>query len=314
METLNKRAWNVLTPEEQTAVTLRIVENLSTLKAGKIMDKAHYKFLEIFERGKAFLRIFQEFLVVHEDPIPSYVKITSEFREYLTCIIIHRMTIKEACSQLSSPAWMYKKHREQEIIKNMLALHRSKHAYNQEFETLIKDFDRWNNFRILPYSVQDPSAFKRRNKNAEIKNITHILNINPFSLKLIMDKYSFQGKSSKAKVGYAIGFENLDNRCKVKIFKVHINNKGKDKILATLGELGFYIFKSKDDALIYSTMAMEYNLKEGKDCKFGQEFWPKYRLHTQKSFNYNFIRKLIPSRKYYTDVLADWDLRLSNKT
>lgn len=309
MSQLNTKAWGILTPEEKMALTLKVVQNLSTLQAGEIMQKAHYKYLEILERAKAFIKIFSEHLQLYDEVIPSYVSINMEFREFLMYTMVQRLPLKEACCRMSVPYWMYKNYREKQVVDNMLKLSRSNKPQNIHLFELIKEFDRWNNHRILPYSVQDPSAFKRRNKNADIKNMKHLYGMNPYSVKRIAEKYGFITRSKKAKLGYFVVFSK---ELKTPVIPTLLKNKYQGKVLADLGRLGIYVFKREEDALEYHTMVVSY-LEKDRDCVYGQKFWPKYRLQIKKSLNYNFIRKVIPSRKHFIKSLSDFDLKLTSK-
>lgn len=307
MSRLNPKAWSILLPEEQTAITLKVVQNMSTLKAGEIMGKAHYKYLEILERAKVFMKILSEHLELYEEVIPKYINITPEFREYLNYVMVQRMTMKDACTQMSVPYWMYKNYRERQIIDNILKLSRSSIPHNMHMYELIKEFDRWNNYRILPYAVQDPSAFKRRNKNADIKNMKHLYNMNPYSVKKIIERYQFKTRSNKAKIGYFVVFSK---ELKNNVIPVRLKKRFQGKVLAELGRLGIYVFKKEEHALEYASMVEAY-LNEARDCVYGQKFWPKYRIQAKKSLNYNFIRKAVPSRKHFIRSLKDMDVILA---
>lgn len=51
----------------------------------------------------------------------------------------------------------------------MKRLKESEDPWDLDSMRLILEFDRWNNFRILPRMLQQPSAFKRRlNKKDKI--------------------------------------------------------------------------------------------------------------------------------------------------
>lgn len=307
MSQWNDKAWNILTEEEKFAITLTVVQNLSTLKAGEIMGKSHYKFLEIKDRARVFLKIFTEYLATHSTPVPHYMDASGEFKEYIRLVIVRRIPLKEAYTQMSNPFWMYKGYREKHIVDNMKKLYRSKKIYNQDLFELIKEFDRWNNYRILPYSVQDPSAFKRRNKNAHIKVMRHLYKMNPYSVKKIIERYMFKtNKKSRTRLGYFVVFSK---ELKNPIIPCRISIKRVEKIAKELGKIGIYIYPTEELAVEFYNMVKAY-MEEGKDCKYGQKFWPKYRLLLKESVNYDYILKVIPHRKYFAEALKDMDSQL----
>lgn len=55
----------------------------------------------------------------------------------------------------------------------MKRLKESEDEWDKDTLRLILEFDRWNNFRILPRMLQQPSAFKRRS-NKRIRYTSNI--------------------------------------------------------------------------------------------------------------------------------------------
>lgn len=56
-------------------------------------------------------------------------------------------------------------------MRNMKRLRESEDPWDQDTVKLIFEYDRWNNSRILPRMLQQPSAFKRR-LNKRIRSIS----------------------------------------------------------------------------------------------------------------------------------------------
>lgn len=304
MSQWRSKVWDILSPDEQMAINLQLVQNLSTLRAGEIMGKSHYKYLEIIDRAKAFIRIFSDWLDISDDVIPEFVNITPSFREYLRLVMVKRLSVKDACAETPFPLYLHKKYREKDIIENMEKLHNTESEVIRQFFFLIKDFDRWNNYRILPYEVQDPSAFKRRNKNAYIKLMRQVYSMREYTLKIIKDKYRVRDYKSKRRRGYFVLFSNKGHS----IHGVELSYKrAQSKRYEWLGKLGIYIFQTPEQAEKYMGMVEEYFTSGTRTCTYGQRFWPSYRVLIEKSLNHNYVGKIIPSRKYFADVIDTFD-------
>jgi len=304
---INEDAWEILTHDEKTAITLKLGFAKSTWQAGEVMDKAHYKFLEIEARAKFYLKTFTEHFELYGELIPSYIRMDNRFRKYLEMIIGNRSSIKEAIESIDDAQYNVQLFRHDLIAKEMEKLVKSKHLINKNFALLIFDFDRWNNFRILPSSIQEPSAFKRRNKNNEKKNIKNLLTLNPFQIKMILKRYEVEkGKclympipsKDRLNKGYGV-IKVLDN----------------DQVIKELSKFGFYLFTKEDHAWAFydHIKGYSFNRKELKnDCKAGQTFWPKFRLITRDSINFNNISKRIASRKFLESAMRDMDHQILN--
>src|SRR5690606_16454524 len=89
---MSKKAWNLLLPDEKMALTLSVINEKSTWEAGELMNKSHYKYLEILQRAKTFLAIFQRHFKLFDELIPSYVYGNSEVKEYFRLVIEKRLT------------------------------------------------------------------------------------------------------------------------------------------------------------------------------------------------------------------------------
>ena len=171
MNNAQKQAIRILTPEEQMAITLSSVHGKSTWEAGEIMGKAHYKYLEIHARGVKYFRMFTEYFTLFPELFPEDLCTNKQFREYIINLMINRKTVKETIGLLNHEDWVTTKQIAHQIENAMKALsRRDKPVQASHLIHLIKDFDRWNNFRILPLSMQEPSACKRMNKQ-KIKNL-----------------------------------------------------------------------------------------------------------------------------------------------
>ena len=292
------KAWMLLSEEEQLALKLNLGLKKSTWKAGEIMRKSHYKLIEIKDRGRTFLKIFSNHFNEYHKLIPDGVTISPDLRTYLEATIIRRKRISQAIGEIDNPLYHHISTREESIALEVTKWKSSVRIPERELYNLIMDFDRWNNFRIMPKSIQEPSAFKRRDKNRLKKHLKIGTSIPAISHKVI--KTRFEHKTNrKANVGYLSLITAEPQR--VEIIKV---KTGADN-LALLSKASLYIFPSHDIAQEYLSITLEYIRKDAKHCIEGLKFWPRYRAIIKSALNYETIQNIIPSRRYLEFINPD---------
>lgn len=301
--TKDNPAWMILAEEERLALTLHYGADKSTWQAGEIMKKAHYKYLEIRARGEKFLKMFTEYFELYGDLFPQDLIISSSFRKYLLLVIVKRKRVNKVIREIGNPQYLITSSRDQSIIGEMSKFKNSRKISERNFYNLIMDFDRWNNFRILPKGIQEPSAFKRRDKNRHRKYLKILINMHPFSVREIIKRYEFESKASNVKhIAYITIIKDV-KKAKYKIVPIHAIKSVMDEI----SRIGIYIFKDRQMAEVFIEIVLRYYDKEVRHCTDGQKFWPQYRLLIKKAINYNPVQNIIPSRKYLEYAMRDVD-------
>lgn len=282
---LNKVAWDMLTHDERSALTLQFGLGKSTWQSGEVMEKSHYKYLEIKSRGEYFLKIFTEHIKLFGQIIPPGVIGNKDVLTYLSLCIEKREKPMVALEKLNQTKRLTKSQLNEKIIKQLEAWEFSKNAYDRTFYNLVMDFDRWNNFRILPKAVQEPSAFKRRIKNGFKKQIKSTTSIPTISLDKLIKMYQTKNKGAWLPIIYAN---------EPRLVKVKVNNQS----WKIFKEIGLYIFDAKGDAQEYLDAVADYVGKKKKECTDGLIFWPVYRDSIKKAKNYQDIQHITPSRRF----------------
>lgn len=283
---INQQAWAILLEDEKTALNLQYGHDKSTWQAGEIMEKAHYKYLEIKYRAEYLLKLFTTHFQLYDAIIPLGLHIPKEIQKFVEIAITERIQVKEIYSRLNTEfGYTNKKQRDKDII-NWVTLNRDReNLILTNTIALILEFDRWNNFRILPKEIQEPSAYKRRNKNTHRKHIKAISKLTPLALDII-----HKTLSCKTPTGFYAVVLSLEKEPKV--FNLRKN------LIKKTTELGIYIWPNKELAKDYGNIVREYILPHKKHCKEGLLFWPAYRDLSIKATNYMEIQKLSITRKY----------------
>ena len=304
---MNNKAFDILTPEEKAALSLSINHSKSTWEAGEILSKAHYKYLEIHARAKHFFKIFTEYFKLTGDRIiPENSEISWDFREFIECTLIERMGYRETLKVIGKQSPLghrVARVRDEKIFEYMewLRIHPSKN--HRALHDLIKEFDRWNNFRILPESLQEPSAFKRRNKTRLLKHLKNIYNLDSFLIDKLLKSKRFKPNKNSKTIYLPIASDLEDKGYGI----IHINSS--EAVLDYISnELNLYVFDNLEDADDYGHLVESYmSAKGSRTCKLGQKFWPKFRVIIEKAYNYNQVNNIIPRRVGLEKAFRDLD-------
>lgn len=286
---VNLDAWAILLPDEQTALSIQLGENKSSWQVGEMMDKSHYKYLEIKYRAEKFLKMFTEYLELYQSVIPPYVTGDEVALEYFRYVVIDRNKPEIAFNKLRTKFGISRKKKElnARLLKVLQEWKDTNDAHCKSALELILDFDRWNNFRVLPREIQEPSAFKRRLKNRHKKHLNTLTRIHPLALMKLEKVY----KTKKAPYNFLPLISGED----FFVLKVKDTKRANEDF----NNLGFYIFKDEQLAKEYIEACHAYQFKKGyRECRDGLDFWPKYRDYIKGSINYEQIQQITPSRKF----------------
>lgn len=291
MKSKNDKAWNILTDEERLVLNLSAVHGKSSWEIGEIVQKAHFKLLEIQKRCVKFFEMFTTHYETYGVLFPDESVVGKDFREYFQGVIEQRLTPKEAISRMyNSTVWSIKESRVRLITEGMDKLLDSRNECDRDIFNLIKEFDAWNNFRVLPDNLQEPSAYKRRNKAREAKHLRNISRIPMESIEFIRELYEYNGKYQKM----YLPLIHLEFEKGYKIITVRYSQKN----IKALTHLYLYVFDNETLANSFADLVVEYFTSEDKSAKSGQKFWPKFRDTRQYAINFQEIENVNVFRKH----------------
>lgn len=298
MRAINENAFSMLLEDEKMALGLQIGMQKSSWESGEILGRSHYKYLEIKYRAEKFLRLFTEYLGYYRDVLPTFLEGQAYVIQYFSLCISKRMKAYHALEEINKQPKKITKsqlndriieviehwQKTQDNVHHLMALH------------LVLEFDRWNNFRILPKEIQEPSAYKRRLKNAYKKHLKVLIHIPNISITKIISLYELKrGKKS------FLYWPFLNNQGTYSIIRVK-TSKGS---LDCFNALCLYLFRDQGTAEEYIVAGYNYLTKVDRDCKDGLDFWPIYRELIKKAENYENIQNIIPQRKYLDTALKN---------
>lgn len=286
-----KKAWEWLLPKEQNSLYLTLGTGKSSWEVGEMMKLSHYKYLEIKERAEVFLKLFTDFLSKHEDVFRWDGPCTEDFKEFILACICDRKSIKEAKMYTGDSANLLSEITSNLIIKNINRLKDSEDPWDKDTLELILEFDRWNNFRILPKILQRPSAYKRRlNKKHKIY-INYLLDrkkMPNWLLKRIEERFKCSPHRKSNIYWICLISDSLYKKDGYKVIPV----EGTEELLSEMNKFYIYVFKEKDQADSFGFSVSNYRIKTSH-VKLGQKFWPEYRLSVEAAVNYNQVNNLI---------------------
>jgi len=296
--TMNKEAWGILLREEQQSITLGLGYSKSSWEAGEIMKKAHYKYLEIAARGEKFLRMFTEYFEEYSTLIPEGVEIPNSFKEYLSLVMLSRLPVRDAITNMADPNYKVTSFREKVIDNILYKMRKSPIKAERDLLDLIIEFDRWNNFRVLPRGWQQPSAFKRRNKAKDLKYLKNISQIHPLALFKIKEIFYYEGVYDKLYM--PVVSKQIQGKFEVVVVK------DKAKTITALTRMGFPLFEDRLDAVEFALMVKDYLFRvvtrDNSAVITGLTFWKRYRDKIAKAKNYAELENIIPNRRFQEEA------------
>lgn len=305
MENMNSKAWDILLEEEKAALSLSINHSKSTWQAGEILDKAHYKYLEIHARAKHFFVIFTGyFKLTGNQLIPENSEISWDFREFLTLTIEKRKGYREALKGVGKTSPLcskYAKERDETLYNYVEWLRKHKCPLHQELYNIVKEFDRWNNFRILPEAIQEPSAFKRRNKTRLLKHLRNVHSLKP----IVIDQ--LQTKSFRPTKYYPPLYLPIISDNYVKGYEVLKVSSASQVVKYISKELNLYIFNNEELADDYAHLVENYLTNKDRHCTMGQKFWPQFREMIKLATNYKDVNNIISRKNNLEEAFLNID-------
>lgn len=298
----NSMTWEILSEDEKTSLMLSINFGKSTWQAGEIMKKAHYKYLEIQARANQYFRMYNDyFSATNNLRIPENCILNPYFRDFIIATVFERKTDKEAIQSLGNNPFIIPSAKERIFTEQLEMLANHSDERNRMLYDLIMEYDRWNNSRILPLSLQEPSAFKRRNKARLVKHLKNLASLDPYHIDRFITKFK-DVRTGKKPLYIAVLSSDLDDGYQV----IKIANKKNIKDYISK-HLRLYIFSEHVDADKFGFLVSKYLRDKEKNCKVGQKFWPMYRKSIELADNYLDVNNIIPRRKHLEKAMRDLD-------
>lgn len=288
-------AWNMLTDIEKNSLMLTLTQGMSSWEAGEILKLSHYKYLELKERAEKFFKLFADYFSIGIESLFSPQTVADpRFRDYIEACLEKRVIRKEAITYSGDASLVVPTISRKFILKNMELLRHSENPIDVRLYKLIMEFDRWNNWRILPRTIQQPSAYKRRNNKRDKVYITYLNKIPEYKINAIMDIFWYvPRKPSKQKYYIPLVSSTLfEDGYKV------IPIKTDETTLERLSKLCIYVFKEESQADVFGYMVTNY-YENGMTANQGQKYWPEYRDCLTRTVNYNKVNNI----NFYIDKL-----------
>lgn len=300
---INQKAWAILTQDEKTVLELQHIHDKSTWDGGEILKKAHYKYLEIKARGEKFLKMFSLHFTGFEHLKPPEVELNPLVEKYFEYTIVKRLRISTACRNINNEEFKNREFRETLIRRDMIRLKRSENALDRHFYNIIMDFDRYNNYRIMPEDIQEPSAFKRRIKNWHKKILATSTNLAPIALQELRP-LKYRGAQE---LMYVALIESVNKQ----LWEI-VPMKRCEGSLRVVTHYKIYAFADEYKARNLADLMIDYFSKGTRHCSEGLRFWPSYRELIKGAINYADVNH-IDHRRGAPLALKDYSPALAKK-
>lgn len=235
----NSKAWALLLEDEKHALSLHFVSGKSTWEAGEIMGKSHYKYLEILARAKKFLEIFENHFNTFGELFPPEISINPITKKYFEGTMLHRNKVTDVIKSLKMPELRNFPEREKILRFEYDKWKTSKNLAEQSILNLILTFDRYNNFRILPKALQEPHAFKRRNKNDHKKLLGYWIDMKYSHFKELKKRCKAKETTPSKNIGYIFLIRDI----KAYDYQIIPVDSKREKTMSLLNQVGICVFK-----------------------------------------------------------------------
>lgn len=289
MNVAQSKAWSCLREDEKQSLFLQMSGGKSAWEAGTIMKRSHYKYIEIRERSQKFFRMFTEYFEKHSSIFRPDAPYNPVFMDYIEGCIEKRFSRKEAAVYSGDSTQVLTKVRSKMLENNLMKLRDSEDPWDIDTFTLIVEFDRWNNFRILPQILQAPSAYKRRANSKQKIYIRYLRNKFPeWAHKKLIERYrSRVTKFCKERYWVAFVSRKLYPEVGYYVFSI----KPSEEVIREMSRFFIYIFKDREDADSFGLMVDQY-LNKTNSIPSGQRFWKEFRVILESAVNYNQVRNI----------------------
>ena len=298
MDTYKEKAWKCLTDPEKQSIYLTLGQGISGIQACEILQMTKYKYLELKARSETLFKMYSDYFQNHKSLFRLNCPIQIQFRDYIEACLIQRLPLPEASVYGGERKWRSVSIRESEILHNMDTLSKSTHKHDKDLHLLIQEFDRWNNFRILPNSLQMPSPYRRRS-NRLVKNYFRYLRSIPIqTLEKMVREFKLK-QASKNKPSWYIAL--ISDTFKEGYLVVHIKPHKHIETQLTIQRI--YIFEDPLHAIQFAQMVIRQpSVKASRD---GMDFWKTYQELVQNALNYSSISHTNKIKDFYDAQFKD---------
>ena len=286
MEVFQEKAWKCLTEPERKILFLTFSQGLSGRRAEEIMGLTHYKYLENKARAERLFKLFSEYFFKHPSLIDPKTKIEPRFRDYLHSAILNRKSKRDAIVDCGDSSWFLTEISSEKMCKNMQRLKDSPPGtWDRDLYGLVVEFDRWNNFRILPKRYQAPSAFNRRSQKSFRSYIKYLHRIPDSTVRALVDQY--WSTSVKIETRYYLSL--LSPSFPLGYIVVPIKKDG--GILSKFTSMRVYIFNTPEEADEFGLLLYQY-YERTLERADSLVYWREFRTMIQKAINYRYLSNL----------------------
>ena len=289
MNKAQQTAWEWLLETEQRSLFLTLSSGKSSWEAGEMLKISHYKYLEIKERSEVFFKLFTSFLEKYDSLFRPDGPCQEDFKDYIEAVICKRKTRKEAALYSGSSENLLLEVNNKKIEVNMKRLKESDNEWDQETRAIILEFDRWNNFRILPKVLQQPSAYKRRLNKKDKIYIKYLLNSSKMPewlLERIKERFYFKTNRDDRRYWVALISKAL---YKGGYFLLPISRK--EEVIKEMNKFYIYVFENREDADSFGFKVANYRIQTSR-VRLGLKFWPEYREIVKQAINYDSVNNI----------------------
>ncbi len=275
--------WQHLTPLEKSVLSLVIVSNKTKQEASIILNIYPYKFTEIYNRSKKLFTAFTDYYdKVGDNLVPESPTLTELEISFISLIIKARYKPVELVGVMVEFQGLARTGAIKQLWDRLLRssqLNPSDH--HQLFYELLRTFDQWNNFRVLPSEYRLPSPFPRR-RNREFKKIHEQLNsISELGWAMVQKKFG----TAYPPLAFIPAINQAFAPIRIVLTKNSLNYCTKNRLP---------LFPREGVAQEFAEASYDFYSLSRVSTYSAQKFWANFRLKLQVAINYNELLNIRP--------------------
>jgi len=274
--------WEHLTHLEKSVLSLVIVSGKTKQEASIILNIYPYKFTEFFNRAQKLWTLFTDHYQKYLNLVPILNSISPEEYTFINLVLRSRAKPSDLISTMPEFHSLSRTGTVRQLWDRVLRevqLNPSDH--HSDFYRVIKVFDQWNNFRILPPEYRLPSPFPRR-RNREFKKIHDQLNsISEIGWAMVEKKFG----TKNPPIAFIPRTDEFFSAMSVSLTK---------RVLIYCTRNKLPIFSRKNQAEEFAEASYDFYRLSRTSTYSAQKFWANFRLRLQSAINYNELLGIIP--------------------
>jgi hypothetical protein len=295
--------WAHLTDLEKSTLSLITVSGRSKKEASIILNIPYYKFTEHFSRARKFFILFKEYYDKYGSiALPKGLAVKPDHRIFIPLLIRERLKPSEAAAKVPELIALNNYRAKDQFWQELFESADPENQHHEDYLNMLRDFDRWNSFRILPQRFRKSSPFLRRKNLPYKRALEKLISYTEIQWELVLKRWY---SSSPPFYYIPVVFPNQGYSKVEKVTKT-------SKSLKYLSDNTILAFESPEAPTKLSQVVLDYKSVKKPSPYLSHKFWAETRILFTEAVNFKEV--LGVNKEDYLDLtLKDRDFVSKSK-